>query len=94
MTSISDIGGNTIAQLQLHILEMSLKHDALISSIDNLCDVQTIYIVYITMKKTHCTFFAESGKDANTVDAFIEKVERPIKARSPCKEERVTRVQL
>lgn len=51
MTSISDIGGNTIAQLQLHILEMSLKHDALISSIDNLCDVQTIYIVYITMKK-------------------------------------------
>lgn len=80
---------------QSQILEMSWKHDVLISSITNLCDVQTRSIVYIPREKHIVHFCGESGKDANTVDEFIEKVEHSIKARGLRKEERVTtRVQL
>lgn len=48
-------GDNPLGQLQSQILELSRKHDAVISSIANLGDAQTRSIVYIPREKD-CAF--------------------------------------
>ena len=75
-------GGNQLGQLQSQILELSRKHDAAMSSIANLGDVQTRSIVYIPREKHIVPFSGEPGKDVHTVDEFVEEVERTMRARS------------
>lgn len=48
--SVYDDGGNPLAQLQSQISELSRKHEAIMSSIANLGDVQRRSIVYIPRK--------------------------------------------
>ena len=74
-------GVNTLVQLQSQISDLSSKHDAVMSSIANLSNVQPRSIVYIPRKKLIVPFSAESGKDMHTVDEFIEEVERVMRAR-------------
>lgn len=82
-------GGNPLVQLQSQILELSRKHDAVMSSIANLGDVQTRSIVYIPREKQIVPFSGEPGKDVHTVDEFIEEVERAMRARSLRREDQV-----
>lgn len=87
--SLPGDGGNPLAQLQSQILELSRKHDVVMSSIANLGDVQTRSIVYIPREKHIVPFCGETGKDVNTVDEFTEEVERAIRARGLHGEEQV-----
>ena len=87
--SLSGDEGNPLAQLQSQMLELSRKHDAVLSGIANLGDVQTRSIVYIPREKHIVPFNGESGKDVNTVDEFIEEVERAMRARGLHSEEQV-----
>lgn len=87
--SLPGDGGNPLVQLQSQILELSRKHDVVMSSIANLGDVQTRSIVYIPREKHIVPFCGESGKDVNTVDEFIEEVEQAIRARGLLREEQV-----
>ncbi len=73
--------GNALSQLQSQVLELSKKHDAVMSSITNLGDVQSRSIVYIPREKHIVPFSGEPGKDVYTVDEFIEEVERAMRAR-------------
>lgn len=73
--------GNPLEQLQSQVLELSKKHDEVMSSIANLGDVQTRSIVYIPREKHMVPFSGEPGKDVYTVDEFIEEVERAMRAR-------------
>ncbi|KAK9519917.1 hypothetical protein VZT92_022616 [Zoarces viviparus] len=79
--SMSDEGGNPLAQLQSQIFELGRKHDAVMSSIANLGDAQPRSIVYIPRKKQMAPFSGEPGKDVHTVDEFIDEVERAMRAR-------------
>lgn len=73
---VSVDGGNTVSQLQSQILELSRKHDAVLSSIANLGDVQTRSSVYIPWEKPIALFCGEASKVVHTVDEFIEEVEQ------------------
>lgn len=73
--------GNPLVQLQSQVLELSKKHDEVMSSIANLGDVQTRSIVYIPREKHIVPFSGELGKDVCTVDEFIEEVERAMRVR-------------
>lgn len=64
---VSVDGGNTVSQLQSQILELSRKHNAVLSSMTNLGDVQTRPIA---------PFCGEPSKDVHTVDELIEEVEQ------------------
>lgn len=79
--SVQGDGGNPLEQLQSQVLELSKKHDEVMSSIASLGDVQTRSIVYIPREKHIVPFSGESGKDVYTVDEFIEEVERVMRAR-------------
>lgn len=74
--------GNQLIQLQSQITELSKKHDAVMSSIASLGDVQTRSIVYVPREKQIVPFSGDPGKDAHSVDEFIEEVERAISLRS------------
>ncbi|XP_038141085.1 uncharacterized protein LOC119783568 [Cyprinodon tularosa] len=76
-----DSGGNPFVQLQTQILELSRKHDAAMSSISNMCNVQTRSVVYIPREKAIVPFCGEAGKDAYTVDEFIDEVGRAMRTR-------------
>lgn len=76
-----DEGNPLVEQLQSQVLELSKKHDEVLSSIANLGDVQTRSIVYIPREKHIVPFSGEPGKDVYTVDEFIEEVERAMRAR-------------
>lgn len=73
--------GNPFVQLQSQVLELSKKHDEVMSSIANLGNVQTRSIVYIPREKHIVPFSGEPGKDVYTVDEFIEEVERAMRVR-------------
>lgn len=89
LASLNDDGGNPLSQLQSQILELSRKHDAVMSSIANLGEAQTKSIVYIPREKHIPPFSGEPGKDVHTVDEFIEEVERAMRARGLRSEEQV-----
>lgn len=76
-----DDRGNSLVQLQTQILELSRKHDAVMSSIVNMSNAQTRSVVYIPREKVIVPFSGEPGKDAYTVDEFIEEVERAMRTR-------------
>lgn len=69
-------GGNSLVQLQSQISELSKKHDAVMSSIANVGDVQTRSIVYIPREKHIVSFNGEPGNDVNTVEEWVEWVMR------------------
>lgn len=72
---------NQLQGLQLQITELSRKHDAVMSSIASLSDVQPRSIVYVPREKQITPFSGDPGKDAHSVDDFIEEVERAMSLR-------------
>lgn len=72
---------NQLQGLQLQITELSQKHDAVMSSIASLSNVQPRSIVYVPREKQIVPFSGDPGKDAHSVDDFIEEVERAMSLR-------------
>lgn len=87
--SASREGGNPLVQLQAQMMELSRKHDAVMTSIADLGNAQTRSIVYIPREKHIPPFSGEPGKDVHTVDEFIEEVEHVMRARGMRSEEQV-----
>lgn len=79
--SLFEGGGNPLAELQTQLLELSRKHDAVMSSIASMGNPQPRSVVYIPREKVIVPFSGEPGKDAYLVDEFIEEVERAMKNR-------------
>lgn len=69
--------GNALGQLQSQIAELNRRHEAVLTNI-----AQTRSVVYIPREKQITPFSGEVGKDVNTVDEFIEEVERGMRARA------------
>ena len=84
-----DDEGNPVSQLQSQIMELSRKHDAVMSSLANLGDAQSRPVVYIPREKNIPPFSGVPGKDAHTVDEFIDEVERAMRSRGLRNEEQV-----
>lgn len=68
---------NAVGQLQSQIAELNRRHEAVLSNI-----AQTRSVVYIPREKQITPFSGEVSKDVNTVDEFIEEVERGMRARA------------
>lgn len=66
-----------MGQLQSQIAELNRRHEAVLSNI-----AQTRSVVYIPREKQITPFSGEVSKDVNTVDEFIEEVERGMRARA------------
>lgn len=73
--------GNQLLDLQTQLNELNQKHDAVMSSIASLGDVQPRSIVYVPREKQIVPFNGDPGKDAHSVDEFIEEVERAMSLR-------------
>ncbi|XP_024118450.1 uncharacterized protein LOC112139845 [Oryzias melastigma] len=73
--------GNQILHIQRELCELSRKHDAVMSSLASLSDVQPRSIVYIPREKQIVPFHGDPGKDVHSVDEFIEEVERTMSLR-------------
>ncbi|KAI7807583.1 rap guanine nucleotide exchange factor 6-like [Triplophysa rosa] len=74
-------GGNPVAQLQSQIFELGQKHDQVMSALSNLSNVSTRSYVYIPRERQIVPFSGDLAKDGQTVDEFIDEVERVIRVR-------------
>lgn len=69
--------GNALGQLQSQMAELNRRHEAVLTNM-----AQSRSVVYIPREKPITPFSGEVGKDVNTVDEFIEEVERGMRARA------------
>lgn len=82
-------GGNPMLQLQSQILELGRRHDQVMSTLTNMNNVNTRSYVYIPREKQIVPFNGDCGKDCQTVDEFIEELERVIRVRGLNTEDQV-----
>ncbi len=74
-------GGNPVAQLQSQILELGQKHDQVLSALDNMSNACTRSYVYIPRERPIIPFSGDHCTDNQTVDEFIDEIERVIRVR-------------
>lgn len=87
--NVHDGVNDPLMQLQLQMLELSKKHDDVMSTITNFGNAQARSIIYIPREKQVVPFSGELGKDYNTVDEFIDEVERVMRTRGLSAEDQV-----
>lgn len=73
--------GNPVTQLQSQILELGRRHDQVMSTLANMSNVSTRSYVYIPRERQIVPFSGDFSKDGQTVDEFIDEVERVIRVR-------------
>lgn len=73
--------GNPVAQLQTQILELGRRHDQVMSTLANMSNVATRSYVYIPRERQIVPFSGDHVKDGQSVDEFIDEVERVIRVR-------------
>ncbi|KAL1250647.1 hypothetical protein QQF64_018443 [Cirrhinus molitorella] len=76
-----DDGGNPVAQLQSQILELGQKHDQVLSALANMSNACTRSYVYIPRERQIVPFSGDCCADNQTVDEFIDEIERVIRVR-------------
>lgn len=81
--------GNPVAQLQSQILELGQKHDQVLSALSNMSNVNTRSYVYIPRERQIVPFSGDCCKDNQTVDEFIDEIERVIRVRGLNSEDQV-----
>lgn len=80
---------NPVAQLQSQILELGQKHDQVLSALSNMSNVNTRSYVYIPRERQIVPFSGDCCKDNQTVDEFIDEIERVIRVRGLNSEDQV-----
>lgn len=73
--------GNPVAELQSQILELGRRHDQVMSTLANMSNVATRSYVYIPRERQLMPFSGDHVKDGQSVDEFIDEVERVIRVR-------------
>lgn len=73
--------GNPVAQLQSQILELGRRHDQVMSTLTNMSNASTRSYVYIPRERQIVPFSGDNVKDGQSVDEFIDEVERVIRIR-------------
>lgn len=73
--------GNPVAQLQSQILELGQKHDQVLSALANMSNACTRSYVYIPRERQIVPFSGDCCTDNQTVDEFIDEIERVIRVR-------------
>lgn len=73
--------GNPVTQLQSQILELGRRHDQVMSTLANMSNVSTRSYVYLPRERQIVPFSGDLSKDSQTVDEFIDEVERVIRVR-------------
>lgn len=73
--------GNPVAELQSQILELGQRHDQVMSTLANMSNVATRSYVYIPRERQIVPFSGDYVKDGQSVDEFIDEVERVIRVR-------------
>lgn len=81
--------GNPVAQLQSQILELGQKHDQVLSALSNMSNANTRSYVYIPRERQIVPFSGDCCKDNQTVDEFIDEIERVIRVRGLNSEDQV-----
>lgn len=81
--------GNPVAQLQSQILELGQKHDQVLSVLSNMSNANTRSYVYIPRERQIVPFSGDCCKDNQTVDEFIDEIERVIRVRGLNSEDQV-----
>ena len=82
-------GGNPVAQLQRQIHELGQRHDQVMSTLAGMGNANTRSYVYIPRERQIVPFSGDPGKDGQTVDEFIDEVERVIRGRGLNTEDQV-----
>lgn len=82
-------GGNPMLQLQSQIQELGRRHDQVMSTLANMNNVNTRSYVYIPREKQIVPFSGDCSKDCQTIDEFIEELERVIRVRGLNTEDQV-----
>lgn len=80
---------NPVAQLQSQILELGQKHDQVLSALSNMSNANTRSYVYIPRERQIVPFSGDCCKDNQTVDEFIDEIERVIRVRGLNSEDQV-----
>lgn len=81
--------GNPVSQLQSQILELGQKHDQVLSALSNMSNANTRSYVYIPRERQIVPFSGDCCKDNQTVDEFIDEIERVIRVRGLNSEDQV-----
>ncbi len=82
-------GGNAFLQLRSQIQELGRRHDQVMSTLAGLSTVNTRSYVYIPREKQIVPYCGDASKDCQTVDEFIEELERVIRVRGLSEEDQV-----
>lgn len=75
-----DDEGNPVAELQSQILELGRRHDQVMSALANMNNATRSYF-YIPRERQIVPFSVDHVKDGQSVDEFIDEVERVIRVR-------------
>lgn len=81
--------GDPLLQLQSQIQELGERHDQMLSALASLNTVNTRSYVYIPREKQIVPYCGDSSKDSQTVDEFIDELERVIRVRGLGQEDQV-----
>lgn len=73
--------GNPVAELQSQILELGRRHDQVMSTLANMSNVASRSYVYIPRERQIVPFSGDYVKDGQSIDEFIDEVERVIRVR-------------
>ncbi|XP_016371111.1 uncharacterized protein LOC107710775 [Sinocyclocheilus rhinocerous] len=84
-----DEGGNAFLQLRSQIQELGRRHDQVMSTLAGLSTGNTRSYVYIPREKQIVPYCGDASKDCQTVDEFIEELERVIHVRGLSEEDQV-----
>lgn len=82
-------GDNAFLQLRSQIQELGRRHDQVMSTLAGLSTVNTRSYVYIPREKQIVPYCGDASKDCQTVDEFIEELERVIRVRGLSEEDQV-----
>lgn len=80
---------NPFLQLRSQIQELGKRHDQVMSTLASLNTVNTRSYVYIPRERQIVPYCGDSSKDGQTIDEFIEELERVIRIRGLSEEDQV-----
>lgn len=80
-------GGNPFLQLRSQIQELGRRHDQVMSTLASLSTVNTRSYVYIPRERQIVPYCGDPSKDCQTVDEFIEELERVIRVKGLSEED-------
>ncbi|XP_056303592.1 uncharacterized protein LOC130215772 [Danio aesculapii] len=75
------VEGNPVAQLQSQIHELGQRHNEVMATLVNMSNANTRSYVYIPRERQIVPFSGNYVKDGQSVDEFIDEVERVIRVR-------------